>query len=68
MSDLRVSAPTLGNFDFRAGLQFWGIGGGVIAFDYGAATVRFGAGLDEGEAKSIVATMCSRAGLRGRAV
>jgi hypothetical protein len=68
VGDLRVSAPTFGYFDFRAGLQFWGIGGGVIAFDHGAATVRFGAALEEGEAKSIVATMRSRAGFRGRAV
>lgn len=61
VSDLRVSPSTYSPFDFRSSLQFWGIGGGVIAFDHGAATVRFGAALEEGEAKSIVARMRSRA-------
>jgi hypothetical protein len=28
---------------------------GAVAFDYGAATFRFGAGIDEAEAKQIVA-------------
>ena len=68
VSDLRVSPSTYNPFDFRSGLRFWGIGGGVIAFDHGAATVRFGAALEEGEAKSIVARMQSRARLRSAAV
>ena len=39
---------------FRSGLQPWTGGPGLIAFDYGSATIRFGAGLEEGEARSIV--------------
>jgi hypothetical protein len=35
-------------------MRFWGIGGGLIAFDYGAKTFRFGASLDEAEAQDIV--------------
>lgn len=62
--DVRVSPTPYSPFDFSAGLRFWGIGGGIIAFDHGAATVRFGAGLDESEAKSIVAQFVAR-GLNG---
>src|SRR3990172_2835179 len=51
--DLRVSPSPYNPFNFRSGLQFWGVGGGVMAFDHGAATVRFGAALEESEAKSI---------------
>jgi hypothetical protein len=32
-------------------LEFWGISGGRLAFDYGAKTVQFGIGLDESEAE-----------------
>jgi hypothetical protein len=51
---LRVSPPTFNPFDFASGMAFWGIGGGAIAFDYGLQTFRFGAGLDEAEAKAVV--------------
>jgi hypothetical protein len=61
--DLRASPSTYNPFDFRSGLQFWGIGGGVIAFDHGAATVRFGAALEEGEANTIIERIRSRASL-----
>ena len=62
--DLRVAPSVYNPGDFRAGLQFWGVGGGIIAFDHGATTIRFGAGLEEGEAKSIVERMRSHAGVR----
>lgn len=61
--DLRVSPSSYNPFDFRSSLQFWGIGGGVIAFDHGAATVRFGTALEESEAKTIVERVRSRAAL-----
>jgi hypothetical protein len=59
--DLRVSRDVYNPFDVRSGLQFWGIGGGAIAFDHGAGTVRFGAAIDEGEAKAIVERMRTHA-------
>ncbi len=52
--NLRVAAQSYNPFDARASLQFWGIGGGVIGFDHGAATIRFGASIQEAEAASIV--------------
>ena len=42
-------------FDFSSAGRFWGFSGGTIAFDYGAKTYRFGIGLDESEARHIVA-------------
>jgi hypothetical protein len=38
-------------------MSFWGIGGGLIAFDYGAKTFRFGASVDESEARDIVSEL-----------
>ena len=53
ISSLRVSPESLNPFDWSTGMRFYGIGGGVIAFDYGAKTFRFGNGIDEAEAKQI---------------
>jgi hypothetical protein len=53
---LRVSAAPFNPWDPGGALRMWGMGGaGTIAFDYGARTVRFGGGLDEAEARQIVA-------------
>ncbi|HKY71877.1 MAG TPA: hypothetical protein VJL88_08145 [Nitrospira sp.] len=57
--DLRVSS-TFNPADFSSSLQFWGIGGGSIAFDYGAKTYRFGSGLDDAESKLIINAIKSR--------
>ncbi len=38
-------------------------GDGIIAFDYGAKTVRFGAGIDEAEARAIVEHLSGRFGI-----
>jgi hypothetical protein len=38
----------------------WGISGGLLAFDYGAKTFRFGAGVDEAEAKQILEEIVAR--------
>ncbi len=58
VSNLRVSLQTFNMFDMSAGfansMAFWGLGGGTIAFDYGAKTFRFGNGVDEAEARHLV--------------
>lgn len=42
-------------------MHSWGIlNEGILAFDYGARTYQFGAGLDEAEAKLLVAEMINR--------
>lgn len=61
IKDLRVSQPANSMWSpwGHAG-QFWGRGQGIIAFDYGAKTNRFGSGLDEAEAKMIIAEITQR--------
>ena len=51
--NLRVAPQPYNPVDFRSGLQSWGLGGGVVAFDYGADTVRFAA-VQEAEGEMIV--------------
>jgi hypothetical protein len=59
--DLRVASYTYNPFDFKNRMAFWGIGGGNLAFDYGYKTFRFGAGVDEAEARIILQTILQRA-------
>ena len=56
IEDVRMSAETMSSLDPRAGLRQYGIGGGIVAFDYGARTVRFGK-VEEAEAKRVVAAL-----------
>ena len=58
--ELRVAPLTYNPFDYRSGLAFWGMGGGALAFDYGFKTYRFGAGVDEAEARIILQTITAR--------
>jgi len=51
---LRVLHQNTSMFGSRNGLEFWGISGGTIAFDYGRSTHKFGAQLDEAEADYIL--------------
>lgn len=60
MRALRPAPVPFNPLDLSSSLQLWGVGGGVIAFDYGAKTIRFGAGLDEGEAKEVVTAIKQR--------
>ena len=60
MRDLRVGQVGFSPVDFSSSLQLWGVGGGVIAFDHGEKTYRFGAGLDEAEAKQVVTAIKQR--------
>ncbi|HWF62125.1 MAG TPA: hypothetical protein VN666_17710 [Nitrospira sp.] len=60
MRDFRVGPVGFNPLEFSSSLQLWGVGGGVIAFDYGAKTYRFGAGLDEVEAKQAVIAIKKR--------
>lgn len=58
--DLRVGQVKFNPLEFSSSLQLWGVGGGMIAFEYGARTYRFGAGLDEVEAKQAVTAIKKR--------
>lgn len=63
--NLRVASGSFNPFDPRFALQFWGVGGGILAFDYGAGTVRLANSIDEAEAAKLAAILYERApGLR----
>lgn len=55
VSGLRAQGSGGGVFGTRSPMEFWGLAGGSIVFDYGQSTHRFGAQLDEAEAEHIVA-------------
>jgi hypothetical protein len=67
VANLRVAPAGFDPADFRSGMRFWGIGGGPIAFDYGASTVRFGASVEEAEAHQLVRRLVERQPSLGRA-
>ena len=60
MRDLRVGQVRFNPLEFSSSLQLWGVGGGVMAFEHGARTYRFGTGLDEVEAKQAVTAIKKR--------
>jgi hypothetical protein len=53
--NLRASPPALSYWN--SGASFYGFGSGVVAFDYGAKTIRMGDSLDEAEGRTIVRQM-----------
>lgn len=60
IKDIRVSTFFSFPWSFESSMQFWGIGGGLIAFDYGPRTYRFASGVDEAEAKEILKSIFNR--------
>ena len=60
MKNLRIDLPQFNPIDVSSSLQLWGIGGGVIAFEHGTKSSRFGAGLDDTEAKQVVTAIKKR--------
>lgn len=60
MQDLRIASSGVNSLELSSSFQLWGVSGGVIAFDHGKRTYRFGAGLDEAEAKQIVTAIKQR--------
>lgn len=62
LKDLRVSPFTPQPFvlSWYRSNNIWGIGPGIVAFDYGSRTVNFGSGLDEAEAKEIIKLITNR--------
>lgn len=67
VKELRVSPQVADPFGWSGGMRFWGLGGGLVAFDYGAKTFRFGGSVDEAEASQIVAELKARHAFGGRA-
>ena len=59
--DLRPNpVPSTPRSAFGSSMRWGGMGAGGIAFDYGSRTHRFGDGLDEAEAKQLIALIQER--------
>ncbi|WP_101759228.1 hypothetical protein [Oceanicoccus sp. KOV_DT_Chl] len=54
VKDIRVQPSQHSMWSSRGGMEFWGISGGTIAFDYGHSTHKFAVNLDEAEAKYLI--------------
>jgi hypothetical protein len=42
------------------GMEFWGLSGGTITFDYGQGIAKIGLGINEAEASRIIQIIISR--------
>jgi len=62
IKDLRTSPVGMNEIynNWSRSVAIYGMGNGVIAFDYGAGTIRFGNGIDEAEGKQIIAEIQQR--------
>jgi len=61
VSNLRVaSAVPVDPFNWGSSRRVWGMGQGIVAFDYGAKTFRFGGSVDEAEGAQLVNTLRQR--------
>jgi hypothetical protein len=65
--DLRATPNVNPRYTRQRAILPWG-GFGSIAFDYGARTIRFAPGIDEAEAKMLVADLARRAKVQPSAV
>lgn len=60
ISNLHLNPQTASNLELGGGMEFWGLAGGTIAFDYDRGIYKFGLGLDEAEAIDIIKAFQSR--------
>jgi hypothetical protein len=58
--NLIVSPAAFNPWNMTAGFRMWGFGGGIVAFDYGARTIRVLASIDEAEGRMIVSRIQER--------
>ena len=60
ISNLRLNPLSDADLELNGGMEFWGLTGGTIAFDYQQNTQKLGLGLNEDEAADIIKTILSR--------
>lgn len=54
ISNLRVDSSVGSIFNQSYGMEFWGISGGSVHFDYGRSTHKFGNSMDDADAKFVI--------------
>jgi hypothetical protein len=60
MCKLRVSDLSPTSLEMGGGMEFWGLSGGTITFDYGQGIAKIGLGIDEDEASQIIRIIINR--------
>jgi len=60
ISNLRVSDLSPTSLEMGGGMEFWGLSGGTITFDYEPGIAKIGLGLEEAEARHIIQIINAR--------
>jgi hypothetical protein len=60
MAHLRLTDIDPSALEMGGGMEFWGLSGGSISFDYGPGIEKFGLGINEHEASQIIAVIKNR--------
>ena len=57
---IRISDLSPTSLEMEGGIEFWGLSGGTITFDYGSDIAKIGLGIDEEEASQIIDVIKTR--------
>ncbi len=60
ITNLRLTDINPSALDMGGGMEFWGLSGGTLTFDYGPGIEKFGLGIDEDEARQVIAAVKAR--------
>lgn len=60
ITNLRLTEIDPSALEMGGGMEFWGLSGGSITFDYELGIEKFGLGINENEASQIIATIKTR--------
>ena len=60
ISNLRISDLSPASLEMGGGMEFWGLAGGSITFDYKSSLGKIGLGIDEAEAGRIIEVIKAR--------
>lgn len=60
ITNLRVSDLSPTSLEMGGGMEFWGLAGGTITFDYDSGLGKIGLGIDEAEAGRIIEVIKTR--------
>ena len=60
ITNLRLTDYSPYALETRGGMEFWGLSGGMISFNYGTDVYKLGLGIDESEATHIIAAIKER--------
>lgn len=60
ITNLRLSDLSPTSLEYAGGMEFWGLSGGMITFDYESDIAKIGLGIDEDEARHIIELIKAR--------